>query len=385
MRKSHSVRSSDGGVRWRRLTAATIATACLIVAGGVAVAAPAGAAPLGERAAATTQRSTLTVENPVRVDPGEPARLRGTGTPDALIVVSTATGFDTADTRVSYGGDWELYFPFIRGDDTLRVEQYVDGQRTGTVLVDVIVNSYPVWCAAPTAILSRSDSAGRTQLFVRDLSSPDAPEQPFTAPWPGNGFTDQFNAMGYDRDSRQIYSIANAYNVDTPRELIVTDGRGISRSLGIVHGLPQNRFINSGTIFDGALWVTSQGAPEFYRVDLTTLYAEPHAFTGTWASSDWTEAGLPGVLWGHNLDGFQRLDLATGRVDDFRGPSIPSNAAGAGGMFTYPGGDLGLVSDSGTITRVQVSDETSSTPTFTVVSTTAGSPGEDLDATSCLP
>ncbi|MFJ7417255.1 DUF6923 family protein [Streptomyces uncialis] len=199
--------------------------------------------------------------------------------------------------------------------------------------------------------------------------APVGPEQP------------HYNAIGVDPTSRIMYGISGT----GAQNLVEVNPDGSVIDRGDVAGLPSRSVTFNAGAFgpDGDYYVGSSSLFPLYRIDVgTNRVVETLRLSRPLPGPDVVFQG--GYLWGASPAGdVFRVDPDTGTVDVFPG-EIPA-ASSYGGMFAYGNGDLGFVSNDGTVVRVQITDPTVATPSFTVLSTQSSPTGfVNLDATSCF-
>ncbi|MGO3884669.1 MAG: DUF6923 family protein [Mycetocola sp.] len=90
-----------------------------------------------------------------------------------------------------------------------------------------------------------------------------------------------------------------------------------------------------------------------------------------------------GFAWGAASDGkIRRFDLSSGTITDFPGV-LPATDGGYGAAWNFGNGNLGYSANStGRVTQIAITNPASASPTFTIVSTTAGPSSSLNDGTS---
>ena len=238
----------------------------------------------------------------------------------------------------------------------------------------------PFDCSTPHDFLSQGAASGPLTLLESSDESATTSWSPVAS---APSLPASFNAMGRSPVDGYIYGMA-------PAGLIKVDDTGATTTLGPIENLSTSQNVPSNSIvgaFDpsGALWILEGSTA--YDVDVS---AQPPAATplhlsgAAFQASDFTWAD--GYMWGQlGTDQIERLDLSTGVVSSFTTPGITFGGT-AGGAFTYANGDLGFDDNTtNVVSRISVSNPSSSAPGFTVVDTQqVGAPGVGLnDGTSC--
>ena len=240
--------------------------------------------------------------------------------------------------------------------------------------------SAPLTCVTSTAWLSQNNGTSPpTTLYQEQFGAGSVTFSSVgTAP-------NVYNALAYNAVSGYLYAIdANSFDV-----LRVDPTTGAVTDLGPTVPAMGGTVKNTGA-FDAAgnYYVAATGTTSLSVIDANTLTRTTVTLTVQSGAADLTYVG--GYLWGATgshapADRIVRIDPATGTVTYFPAPAgLPSGAAdGYGGAFTYGNGNIGLSDNNGGLYQVSITNQSSATPTFTLVSksTSPSSPGND--AASC--
>ena len=188
----------------------------------------------------------------------------------------------------------------------------------------------------------------------------------------------EYNAISFNTVDRYLYGLRRDAGF---RTVLVRVGQGgVVTSLGVVTGLPAPpgaEVYNQGAFGAGAsantLYVrTSQpSSAQMWAVNVTTgtattitlSTAVPNVSDLTWKD---------GFLWGmSSANVMYRINPASGQVSSWATGLVLNGAFGA--QWTYGNGNLGLSDNAtGLIHQLAIGSPTATTPTFTLVSTTAG-------------
>ncbi|MEU8585437.1 beta-propeller fold lactonase family protein [Streptomyces sp. NPDC048664] len=225
------------------------------------------------------------------------------------------------------------------------------------------------------------------------------------------GLQQVYNAMSVDPSSAAshiTYAVQSSATVAP--NLVVVNPDGALTSLGVISGMPTGTLYSVGA-YDGSgnFWVTvtngfpsgTSNPPAMYKVNTATSPATATAKTLTGITSGQLNMGdatfSNGFLWGAQSIGgspnqfyMVRIDPVSGAVTRFPSTVLPatvgtSTVAFYGGAFTYGNGDLGFKENTtGTFYRVQMTNPSSASPTFTLLSTQSGTAASSNDMTSCF-
>ncbi|MFF5624851.1 DUF6923 family protein [Microbacterium sp. NPDC012755] len=187
-----------------------------------------------------------------------------------------------------------------------------------------------------------------------------------------------YNAIGFNTTDNYLYGVQR----DTAnRTTLIRIGQGgVITSLGAISGLatpPAGQIYNEGAFGQGAtagvLYVRYTGGAGTYigAIDVATRTATGitlQAAVPNLSDIVWKD----GFLWGvSQADRIYRMNPVTGQVSSWALGLGVSAAFGA--QWLYGNGNIGLSDNAtGNIYQVAIANPTAATPTFTLVSTTAG-------------
>jgi len=222
---------------------------------------------------------------------------------------------------------------------------------------------------------------GASQLYTVDVTRASSPATPVGSPWGGDGVTNQYNAIAFDKSSGYLYGVTRTENTLVQ---IGKDGSVVTiapiRNPG---GNTGTDFLNTGTILGGKLFATGTTLAWGLSIDLKTGQATQVSFDTTWKAADFASSDGR-FLWGVHGKEIHRLELATGHIASFENTVTPKDA-GIGGIMVATDGDF-VVSDNshGTSYRFRIANAESDNPTFTVVGTGTLPVTTDSDGASTL-
>jgi uncharacterized repeat protein (TIGR01451 family) len=230
----------------------------------------------------------------------------------------------------------------------------------------------------PTSFLSQSTP---TQLYQSSYAAGSVSFSTLGPPYSGN-----YNALGYNPSNNYLYAVTWGGNT-----LLQIDSTGAVTSLGTITGFPAAANTPTTGAFDGTApganyWVApGGGSTAVYQINVAST---PPAVIKTltlsqgWQPADFSAFG--GFMWGLNGTTVYRLNLSTGAVSTFPGPSgLTSGTYGA--AWTFSNGNLGFSNNgTGDIYQIAVTNP-SGTPTFAVVSHYTGPVAASInDGAACV-
>ena len=231
-------------------------------------------------------------------------------------------------------------------------------------------------CSVPTSFLSQGSPS--TQLFFSAYGSGSVTYSTLGLP-----FGQTYNGLGFDTVNDYLYATILGTNT-----LLQIDSTGAVTTIGPITGLPSKSNAPADGAFDasGNYWVTGgNGSTTAYEINVTSsppAVIKTVALSQAWPPIDFSLSG--GFMWGLAGTTLYRVDLATGTVSTFPGPSgIVSGNFGA--AWTFSNGNVGF-SNNGTGDIYQISImNPSGTPTFGLVSHYTGPvAGPSNDGAACV-
>ncbi|HXW35598.1 MAG TPA: DUF11 domain-containing protein, partial [Acidimicrobiales bacterium] len=235
----------------------------------------------------------------------------------------------------------------------------------------------PFDCLTPTSFLSQGSP--QTQLYYSVAGSGSVTYNTL-----GPKYSATYNALGFDPNNNYLYAMVLGGN-----NLLEIDSNGNVTSLGAVTGFPTAANTPANGAFDpsGNFWVTGgNGSTAAYEINVnstppTVIKTLP--LTLAWQPIDFSWSG--GYMWGVSGTTIYRLDITSGAEATFTAPSsIKSGNFGA--AWTFSNGNLGISNNStGDIYQIAITNPSSSTPTFSVVSHYTGPvAGQSNDGAACI-
>lgn len=192
-----------------------------------------------------------------------------------------------------------------------------------------------------------------------------------------------YNAIGYRTADNFVYGVVQTGNATFPNGSIVRIGQG-----GVLTR------VGTQTVGFTATWGTMVGDNFLYfgTTTATNTVARYNFITGQIETVDFpARMDTPdltyqpgGFLWGIALNQIRRVTVDTAAntitTSDFPLPAgVPSGAYGA--VWTYPNGDIGALSNGGTIYQIGVTDP-GGTPSFKLVASVPGPANANNDGTA---
>jgi uncharacterized repeat protein (TIGR01451 family) len=266
------------------------------------------------------------------------------------------------------------------------------------VVVALLVSVVGLSVATPAAAQSAGEpfDCSQSTIFVAQGTSTD-PMQLYRLVY-GAGSTsfelvgpavDQhYNAVSYNEADGFLYAVG--VRGTTIRHLLRIDATGAVTDLGLVSGLPTGSDasrLNDGAFGDdGYLYVGEiQESDRLYRVDIDTLEVTVVMLSQPVQISD--SAFVDGYLWGLQTatsETFVRIDPATGATTTFPNALIPTGAS-YGAAWTYGNGNVGFSNNAtGQVYEISITNPSSASPSFQVVSNVSGPASTGNDGASCV-
>ncbi|MGY1551215.1 DUF7927 domain-containing protein [Microbacterium sp. A588] len=258
--------------------------------------------------------------------------------------------------------------------------------------------------AAPTASAAPGDpfDGSRPTVFVAQSQTGD-PTGMYRSETSGDGtyaFTPEggpiasgnYNAISYNADTQLVYGAVITAIGAIPRNAFVRIGEGgfVTRVGSATY--PVAQWAGAFNPANNRLYTTNGG------VGISAVLYQANPATGaitagaTITGTNWTLADFEfhdGYLWAFNYNAAQpagtiaRIDPTTGILTNFPGV-IPGAVGGAwGAAWKFGNGNLGFSNNgTGNIAQLRITDGASATPTFEVISMSAGPPSSGNDGTA---
>lgn len=196
-----------------------------------------------------------------------------------------------------------------------------------------------------------------------------------------------YNAIAYNSADNYIYAIAGAGNATYPNNSLLRIGQ--NGTLTRV-GTATYPAANAGAFADDGLFYISSSAAGYTTltgINVTTgAVARTVTMSQAPATADFTFAD--GYLWGQTASAgvslIVRINPTNGVVNFYPAPFFVNGDTDlSGASWTFGNGNLGFSQNvSGTVTQVAVTNPAAATPTFTLVSRTAGPASGNNDGTA---
>ncbi len=242
-------------------------------------------------------------------------------------------------------------------------------------------------CATPTYFLSQGTQTAsdptKTQLYTSTAETGTTVYTTLGSPQP-----EVYNALGFDPLNQYLYSTLLGGNV-----LYQIDDTGTANSLGAISGYTAVPDQPADGAFDasGNYWITGgNGSTTAYEINVTSTppkVISSLALTQSWQPIDYTLNG--GFMWGLYNRTLYRLNMATGTVSTFNGPSglEDEDSGNYGAAWTYDNGNLGFSNNAnGSVYQISVTNPSSSTPSFALLDMSTGPvAGQSNDGATCEP
>lgn len=237
----------------------------------------------------------------------------------------------------------------------------------------------PLSCPSSTIFISQDD---QTQLASLDFEDGGASFSDVGSP-----ADTRYNALAFNPADRYLYAFGVSPDDATLRDhLLRIDAAGAVTDLGLVPGGPGgNVRPNAGDIGeDGTFYVLRENQGTLYAVDLAGPSAVATTLSRTVNAAD--VAWIDGYLWGAEREGnLVRIDPATGQVDAFAFPALPTGGEAYGAAWRFGNGALGVSkNDTGTISTIAITDGGSASPSFELVATRPGPASQVNDGATCI-
>ncbi|MGM7697928.1 DUF6923 family protein [Microbacterium sp. A84] len=243
--------------------------------------------------------------------------------------------------------------------------------------------------ARPTVFVAQSQTGSPTGLYRSETAGDGT--YAFT-PEGGPIASGNYNAISYNAANQFVYGAVITAIGGIPRNALVRIGQGgvVTRVGSATY--PVAQWAGAFNPANGLLYSTNGGVSTsavLYRANPTTGVITAGA---TITGANWTLADFEvhdGYLWAFNYNAAQpagtiaRIDPNTGILTNFPGV-IPGAVGGAwGAAWKFGNGNLGFSNNgTGNIAQLRITNGSSTTPTFEVISMTAGPPSSGNDGTA---